>query len=162
MRTIIPIMCALCVATSSRAEAPEPPAASSPAPAPTPARPPAADPFVVDPMPPPAHSRIPEIVASIVTGGFVVATVTSYWKWDQAYDLRRSAQWDPDITAEEHAGNIEDTHTWKKRTWMLIGATFASAAATTFTWMRNQDPSSFSVQPTGDGGGAAVSYGGRF
>ena len=42
----------------------------------------------------------------------------------------------------------------------LIGSTFVSAAMTAFTWMRNQDPSSFSVQPTSDG--AAVSYGGRF
>ncbi len=200
MRTIIPITCALCFSTSSRADTPPaeapageapaaeappgeaapvttpaPPAASSPAPALPPAapaasspaaassaRPPAADPFLADPMPPPAHSRVPEIVASIVTGGLVIASATSYWKWDEAQDRRRAAQWDPTITAAEHNRNIEDSERWKKRTWLLIGTTFVSAAVTSFTWMRHQDPSTFSVQPTGDGDGAAVSYGGRF
>jgi hypothetical protein len=161
MRTIIPIMCALCIATPSRADTPP---ASSPAPATAPAAPgpAAADPFVPPPAPPPRHSRIPEIVASIVTGGLVVATAASYWKWNQVHDFRRSAQWDPDVTRDEYNRAMDDTVTWKKRTWSLIGVTFASAAVTAFMWMRHQDPSSFSVQPTGDGDGAAVSYGGRF
>jgi hypothetical protein len=177
MRTIIPITCALCIATSSRADtppaeapvepapvkAPEQPAASSPAPATAPAGPPAADPFLADPVaPPPAHSRIPEIAATVVTGGFVIATGASYWKWNQAQARRRAAQWDPSITPEEHTRNIADSERWKKRTWLLIGGTFVSSAVTAFLWMRNQDPSSFSVQPTGDGDGAAVSYSGRF
>ena len=124
------------------------------------------NPGQADPVapPPPArsHSRIPEIAATIVTGGLVIATGASYWKWNDAHDRRRAAQWEPTITLEEHTRNMEDTLRWKKRTWLLIGGTFVSAAITTFTWMRHQDPSSFSVQPTGDGDGAAVSYGGRF
>ena len=188
MRTIIPITCALCFATSSAAdtppaEAPDPapvtapaPAASSPAPAPAPPAAPgpapapasarqapaASDPFMPPPPPPPARSRVPEIVASVVTGGLVIASAASYWKWDEAQERRRAVQWDPSATEEEHTRNIEDSERWKKRTWLLIGATFVSAAVTSFTWMRHQDPSTFSVQPTGDGEGAAVSYGGRF
>jgi hypothetical protein len=161
MRTIIPITCALCIASSSRADTSPAAAPVDPAPVTAPA-PPAGDPFVADPMPPTAHSRVPEIVASIATGGLVIATAASYWKWNEAQDRRRAAQWDPTITAEEHTRNIEDTERWKKRTWLLIGTTFVSTAVTAFTWMRHQDPSTFSVQPTGDGDGAAVSYGGRF
>lgn len=151
MRTIVAITCVLCFASSSRAEAP--PAEAPPA---------ASDPFMPPPPPPPAHSRVPEIVASIVTGGLVIASATSYWKWDEAQDRRRAAQWDPTVPVEEHNRNIEDSERWKKRTWLLLGTTFVSAAVTSFTWMRHQDPSTFSVQPTGDGDGAAVSYGGRF
>jgi hypothetical protein len=184
MRTIIPITCALCIATSSRADtppaeapvepapvqapvepapAPGPPAASPPAPATTPAKPPAAAPVAAAPVtPPPARSRIPEIAATIVTGGFVIATAASYWEWNQVHDRRRAAQWDLSVTTEEYLRAIDDTNRWKKRTWLLIGATFVSGAVTSFIWMRNQDPSSFSVQPTGDGDGAAVSYSGRF
>jgi hypothetical protein len=186
MRTIVPITCALCIATSSRADPPPPeaPAAPSepapvtaPAPAPTPApatpatpataaQPAnpvvAGTPAVTAPAKPRRHSRVPEIATTIVAGGVVIATVVSYWKWDQAQALRRSAQWDPSITVEEHNGHIEDAERWKKRTWILAGGTFVSAAVTAFMWMRNQDPSSFSVQPTGDGDGAAVSYSGRF
>jgi hypothetical protein len=182
MRTIIPITCALCISTASRAEAPPaealpaeappaeaPPAEAPPAEAPatTPATAPATTPArlpgaTVLVAPPPTRSRIPEIAATIVTGGLVVATVASYREWNQAQDRRRAAQWDPTVTTEEHERNIEDINRWKGRTWLLIGGTFASAAVTMFTWMRNQDPSSFSVQPTGDGDGAAVSYSGRF
>ncbi len=162
MRTIISITCVLGLASSSRADTPpaEPPADFAPVKAPV--RPAEADPFVMPPEPPPEHSRIPEIVASIVTGGIVIATGVSYWKWNDAQDRRRAAQWDPSITPEEHMANIEDQARWKTRTWALIGTTFVSSAVTAFLWMRNQDPSSFSVQPTGDGDGAAVSYGGRF
>lgn len=190
MRTIIPITCALCISTSSRADtppagappepapadaapadaapvkAPEPPAAASPAPAPAEAAKPAADPFAGHLTSPQqqqrSHSRIPEIAATVVTGGIVVVTALSYREWGQAQARRRAAQWDPAITVEEHAQNIADINSWRNRTWILVGSTFISAAVTTFLWMRNQDPSSFSVQPTGDGEGAAVSYGGRF
>ena len=208
MRTIIPITCALCIATSSRADtppaeapvapapaqAPEQPAASTPAPATapapatTPAKPPAAAPVAEAPAPPlaapdkapatdpfvaqlaapataqprPKRTRIPEIAATIVTGGIVIATAASYWEWNQAHDRRRAAQWDPSVTTEEYFRAIDDTNRWKKRTWLLIGATFVSGAVTAFIWMRNQDPASFSVQPTDDGDGAAVSYSGRF
>jgi hypothetical protein len=147
---MIPITCAVCIATPSRADTP-------PAEAP-PAAPVAAAPVT----PPPARSRVPEIAATIVTGGLVIATAASYREWNQAQDRRRAAQWDPTITVEEHTRAIEDIERWKKRTWLLIGGTFVSGAVTMFTWMRNQDPSSFSVQPTGDGDGAAVSYSGRF
>ena len=169
MRMIIPITCALCISTSSRADTP--PAGAPPAePAPAEAANPAADPFAGHLTSPQqqqqqqqrSHSRIPEIAATVVTGGIVVVTALSYREWGQAQARRRAAQWDPTITIEEHEQNIADINSWRNRTWILIGSTFISAAVTTFLWMRNQDPSSFSVQPTGDGEGAAVSYGGRF
>jgi hypothetical protein len=189
MRTIIPITCVICIATASRADdtppagapvepaaetAPEQPAAAEAAPA-VPAVPvapaaPAATmsgrvmaPVTPDPVAPrKKHSRIPEIAATAVTVGFIAATGAAYWKWDQAYERRRASQWDLTITQEEHARDIEDALRWKQRTWILIGGTFVSAAVTSFMWMRNQDPKSFSVQPTGDGAGAAASYSGRF
>jgi hypothetical protein len=158
MRVIVSVTCALCVATSSRAD--PPPAEATAAVA---ARPPAAAPVAAAPVAPPAkRSRIPEIVATTVTGGFVIATAAAYWKWDQAYDLRRAAPWDRSATLEEHNRYIEDANRWKERTWILIGGTFVSAAVTTFMWMRNQDPASFSVQPAGDGAGATAWYSGRF
>lgn len=187
LRTIIPITCVICSASASRADDTPPAEATAPAADQAPEQPAAAGAVpaavvvpaaaatttsgrlgttasVAEPpvAPPKKHSRIPEIVATVVTGGFVAATAAAYYQWDQAYDRRRASQWDLSITVEEHARDIEDAARWKQRTWILIGGTFVSAAVTSFMWMRNQDPSSFSVQPTGDGAGAAVSYGGRF
>ncbi|HWO17709.1 MAG TPA: hypothetical protein VNO30_03000 [Kofleriaceae bacterium] len=165
MRTIVPITCVLCIATASRADTPPaeaPPAAAEAPPAAAKVPPAAAPPAAAAATARRSHTRIPEIAASIVTGGIVIATAASYREWNQAHDRRRSVQWDLDATAEDYDRAMADTLTWKKRTWLLIGATFVSVGATAFLWMRNQEPTSFSVQPTDDGDGAAVSYSGRF
>lgn len=152
MRTIVPITCVLCFATGSRADTP--PAAAPPPPAE--AAPPA------EATARPSHSRIPEIAATIVTSGIVIATAASFREWSQAHDRRRAVQWDLDATQEDYFRAVDDSNKWKKRTWILLGTTFVTTGTTLFLWMRNQKPSSFSVQPTDEGDGAAVSYSGRF
>jgi hypothetical protein len=132
-----------------------------PAPRPTPAPPRAASPLPAEPPPSVIQSRIPEIVATVVTLGLAGAMVVSIERWDEAQDRRRAAQWEH-RTPEEHQANIDAAVRWRNRSWALIGGTFASTAITAFLWARHQTTKDFSVQPTDDGTGASVSFGGRF
>jgi len=181
----IGITCAVCLACALGAPAPafadEPAAEPALAPPPAPSSAPAPSPAAVmpaaapaDPVAAPApfapeapvaaprlvrHSRAPELAATVVAGGLLVATVVGFQRWNAAHDRRRAAQWEH-RTPEEHQANIDDTVRWQHRSWALLAGTFVAGGVASFLWTRHQTFRHFSVHPTDDGTGAGVSYGG--
>jgi hypothetical protein len=110
----------------------------------------------------PPRSPVPKYVSAAVTGGLLVGWFLSYRKFesstDRLQDKAALLTTDPSAYRELTAERSK----WVKITIAMTGAVIVSTGVTLFLWNRNQSRRSFSVQPTGDGGGAAFSFGGTF
>jgi len=105
-------------------------------------------------------SIVPPLIASGVTVALFTGLIVSYTRF-QKYSRR-----DVDIifTPEQHAevdANNERVKKWHDRSIGFAIGLVVSGGVTAFFWSRRESNTSFSVQPTADGGGS-VSYGGSF
>lgn len=118
---------------------------------------------------PPLHlsraSYIPQIAASTVSLGLVVATVVSYSRFNKytnrllrEYELWPIAHEIPD--AEQVRSDQNNRDKWTSITLAMSATAVISCVFTTSLWLRHQRRADFSVQP--EDGGAKVLLGGSF
>ena len=99
----------------------------------------------------------PGYIGAAVSGVFAVATVLTY----REYSKRSDAVSEPYLATIDPLGYIEKKKTqerWRNITLGCTAAMVVSIGVTTLIWNRNQRRSSFSVQPTEHGSGAAATY----
>ena len=101
------------------------------------------------------RSRAPEIVSLSITGGFAIATVLSVIQYQKYAERVSNQSWQLSSNPEVYQRNLDGRERWKNLSLAMSGALVVSAGVSLFLWNRNQPTSSFSVQPTGDGGASA-------
>jgi hypothetical protein len=102
-------------------------------------------------------SRIPDVIASVVTGGLVVAMIASYRQFGKYDERVRELGWQRPIDWDANRQAIQGRDRWTKISLGMSAAAIISGAVTLFLWNRDAPPSSFSVQPSKHGGTASLS-----
>ena len=110
----------------------------------------------------PPPSRAPQYIATAITGGVIVGWLLSYRNYERAFDRVQDNSALLSVDPQAYAKLERDRNKWAKISVVMTGAFIISTGVTVFLWNRNQSRRSFSVQPTNDGSGASLSFGGTF